>query len=368
MARTRTCIIHIGMNKTASTSLQRSLSLLKSDTFLYTKFKKHPANQSIPLRTIWEFDGVEVPGYHAAFGRGLSDVKELHDTWTKTLEDSLNDPKGRNLILSAEALSGKHVNAAYVERIAQQLRPHFDIIKVIGYVRPPVSYMQSLFQQLVKSGKAELKPMRLYPQYRRRLEPWIEVFGKNSVALAKFDRSDLKGGDIVTDFSARIGIDSRDIASSRTNESYPAEAICVLYAYHRFGGHLYRGEDAPRVNDALLSELSRLGASKIVFAEGLIRPVLKRHAEDIKGISDLLGTDLDDSAGHRKGNVGTEQDIFAIAARQRDRLLSLVDEHGSEHVPVKSTITGAPSSQLSAVAVAVETLMMSLMRHASAPS
>ena len=54
-------------------------------------------------------------------------------------------------------------------------------LRACGFVRSPASFMESVFQQRLKSGNATFNPRALYPGYRARLEKFDLALGRERV-------------------------------------------------------------------------------------------------------------------------------------------------------------------------------------------
>ena len=69
--------------------------------------------------------------------------------------------------------------------------------RVVAYVKRPISFMQSAFQQRIKTNLRRLDVASgLWPKYRDRLEKMDEIFGRENVDLHVFDSSTLIKGDV----------------------------------------------------------------------------------------------------------------------------------------------------------------------------
>ncbi len=75
------------------------------------------------------------------------------------------------------------------------------------YVRDPYEFATSAFLQRLKSGSTLDNPRRRLPlpEYRNKLQPYIDAFGRENVDIRIFDRRRFIGGDLISDFLAAIG-------------------------------------------------------------------------------------------------------------------------------------------------------------------
>ena len=87
-------------------------------------------------------------------------------------------------------------------------------MRVIGYVRPPVAFKTSLFQQRVKHGLGAFNIDGIRPKYRKRFRKFDTVFGTGNVTLRKFDPATFPDRCVVRDFCQQLGIPAPSPAPS----------------------------------------------------------------------------------------------------------------------------------------------------------
>jgi hypothetical protein len=110
-------------------------------------------------------------------------------------------------------------------------------IIIICYIRPPASYLPSSFQQTLKTRDIQhLDLDREYPFYRKKLEKFEKVFGRNSIIYSVFDKISLKNGDVTQDICSITGIEYQLLDIKRTNESLSRGASSLLFVYRKHGG------------------------------------------------------------------------------------------------------------------------------------
>lgn len=104
--------------------------------------------------------------------------------------------------------------------------------KVICYLRPPLDYFESSFQQQIKIGHPDPwnKTRTNIACLHTRLNNVDDIFGGESVQFVYYDRDSFPHGCVVMDFCQRTGIDfcRKDVV--RVNEGLNANAVKFLYA------------------------------------------------------------------------------------------------------------------------------------------
>lgn len=194
-------LLHIGMHKTGTSSLQTTLfdsrETLSNAGITYLDIED---NHSAAFYSLF-CDAPEK--YHVNRRRGIH-TKEQAATHNRTLRKRLTDKLAATdssiTIISGEDLS--LLPKAKVPELQRFLASFFDDVRVIGYARPPISFVNSLAQQSLKGG-ATMEHLTTHPPsptYQWRFQKFLDAFGKDKVTLRQFTRDALLNGCIVADF------------------------------------------------------------------------------------------------------------------------------------------------------------------------
>lgn len=302
----KVCWIHIGMHKTGSTSIQESLAKAgRGEGWSYVKLDSLP-NLNRALFAMFDSN----PNRHPVFVKqGLSPeaIAERRERLRGKLRRLIQKFKGGNLILSTEMAS--LMDQAGVQEMRDFLAPWFDEIRIIGYVRPPQAFKNSLFQEQVKHGKGTLNNMTL-PRYRMRFEKYDKVFGRENVMLREFKPSAFPNKCIVSDFCEVVGI-AAPAEVTRVNESLSREACGLLYAYRKFGPGYGTGEEVVRENNQLIAPLLQMEGTKFRFSNAIIGKT-PAELEDQAWMEERLGASLEEREDENGSEVGSEEDLLRI--------------------------------------------------------
>ena len=98
-----TCIIHVGMHKTGTTSIQQSLNGYSDDEFYYARLGQG-ANHSLPMFSLFS-PAPEEYRIHRANGIRGKRLKDHIDLLRLDLERSITEANGRSMIISGEAIA-----------------------------------------------------------------------------------------------------------------------------------------------------------------------------------------------------------------------------------------------------------------------
>jgi hypothetical protein len=218
-------ILHIGMHKTGSTSIQNSFNGIQTAELTYADLGS--ANHSLPLYTAFADDPTDFH-LHRRSNKTESEVLAIQTKLLEQLEQQLSGFSGQRLLISGEDMS--RLPPSGVQRLKEVCVRYFDDIQVRAYVRTPTEFRTSMFQQALKGG------LRCYehqdPQYRFRFEKYQAIFGSTKVGFRLFAPARFPGQSVVQDFAQWIGVDPSQIVEKRANEGLPLEAAQLLMLFN----------------------------------------------------------------------------------------------------------------------------------------
>lgn len=310
----RTLYLHIGMHKTGSTSIQESLCHCNTETALYIPFG--PINHSVGAMTVF---GEHPERYHIHRRQGLSreSVMALRKEMIEQLLVGLAAPQN-TLILSGEDFSLLSFDA--VSQLHKILTLAIERIQIIAYVRTPVGYASSSFQQLVGGGLNHWAGHA--PCYRDRFEKYIQIFGRTAVEIVPYRRETLIGGDVVDDFLHRIGQPDLKLPRPRSNSSQSLEIVAAQYWINKHAKAVLPPAQTGALRQAVGAAIKTLGQStRLRFAEAAV--VDEAVAQDVAWLESVTDFTLrDDPIDATEHEVASEAALLAYGADQL-RALSL---------------------------------------------
>jgi tetratricopeptide (TPR) repeat protein len=227
-----TFYIHIGVHKTGTKSIQHTLSGNREKLLAHgiNSFPGEP-NHGPALISLLS----ERPHRENRNLRKHVDTPEKAASFNASIGHKITKALARNrspkMVISGEGLSG--LSETEMHRLKQLLGPYAAGYRIIVYVRDPYEYSNSASLQRLKAGSVLGDSYRNIPlpNYRRRLEKFIAVFGRDNVDIRVFHPQHFVGGDLVPDFLSAIG-ESPELAKSlkvvRANESMSHEAALIL--------------------------------------------------------------------------------------------------------------------------------------------
>ncbi len=228
-------ILHYGMHKTGSSSIQDTLYNLDSSEFTYIHFGQ--PNPSLQVTQGFS-EGWEKRPVFARQHLKKEDVESRTVRARKAVLKQFRSIKTDRAVFSAEAFA--HLNRQELKEFINLVRPFTSEIRAIGYVRSPKSYTESVFQQKIKRSRIKLGEPLVNINYKRLIEGLDEALGKSNVEVYEFNRDTLQGGCVVRDFCYRSGIAVQDNKIVSSNESLSRPAVQLLYILWKYYPEFYR--------------------------------------------------------------------------------------------------------------------------------
>ncbi|BES66413.1 hypothetical protein SANA_28520 [Gottschalkiaceae bacterium SANA] len=289
--------LHVGANKTASTSIQCSLvsnrERLKKygDGYLFPK--AWGANKSRSFKYLCFDNKSELKGrFKKIFGE--KSVEEYNREILDTMITELKDFNGQNYIFSGEDLH--HLirrNMARTRELLELLVPNCEI-RVIFVIRNYRSFMNSNTQQTAIGGKSEKKVLlymyRKGEFFRKAIRHLRLVYGAENLKLFTFEDSLQHKLGPVGFFLEQIGVEEEDIGDfkiERKNESMSNRATKMVFWINEKTAKLdlvgYRDEKALRKFNKRFRSIS--GSDRYTLDKKILRlfyPQMKKEGTWLK--------------------------------------------------------------------------------------
>jgi hypothetical protein len=258
LKRFNKCVLHIGTEKTGTTSLQKMLllnheALLEQGFFVprslspYAKLLNHERLTTFSLADNKFNDDVRRSA-------GVTDTDSLERHRAKVIADfdkELNNlpDEPHTLLLSNEHLSSRLTSTDEIEILKTTLERYVEKIEILVYLRPQFSLALSGYNQAIKAGHHSVSVLpsfeptqlpakhwanRYYFDYLKILTNWETVFGVENIHPRLFTLRDLVEADIIADYASFIGLDLHHlVVPSRENETLSPLALRLLEVINR---------------------------------------------------------------------------------------------------------------------------------------
>ncbi len=330
-------VLHGGMHKTGSTSIQEAFEGYVDSSVRYARLSI--PNHSIPIRAAYSFFPWQIPQYRRIGKTAASSIRAKYH-FRSIIKDELTTPAER-LIFSAEELGSmpKHAVAAFV----RSLRRYAETVTAIVYVREPMSFASSVFQQQIRAGRAVFEIPQ--PNYRRRLGTLGGVLGRDAVQFVLFDPDTFPGRSVVSDFCQRVGVAPEGLRapSARSNKSLSLESTALLYCWNRSNFGQIRTVSGVSAIREMLGELEKTFRSPFRLSDSIVHSGL--NWEDVRWMESYTGIARETVAKLApetcQCRVSSEADLIEIAQDSIKRL-----QEAMEALGIASSITDRPEVAL----------------------
>ena len=236
--------LHIGTEKTGSTSIQRYLAKnrvrLREEGIL---FPLAPGLDNQRALTAIAEENSEDSALQEIFDiRNPGDLQRFRKELRGKLKEELNAAGCSHVVMSNEHCSSRLRDHSQVEYLRAFLGEFFDRIRILVYIRRQDDFLVSTYSTMVKTGRTNpIHVPTMKGQLRRYdhwdlLSRWAEVFGRENMICRKYDRSELVDGDIIHDFGVQAGVPTTPDYERpvMTNESLDADALEFLRIFNRY--------------------------------------------------------------------------------------------------------------------------------------
>ena len=264
-------ILHIGTEKTGSTSIQSFLHLnrrrLARGGWLYPETAGRPSNNALVVHAKDAPEADLLPkGLDARDPEAIADwqVRFVVEHCAEVLPFLRSG--NATLVYSSEHLQSRLCAPEEIRRLARLLRALVDEVRVVVWLRRQDRYALSAHGTAIKAGSAAgfdfaaINARGPYYDYRLLLDNWAAVFGDEAMAVRVFERERMVGGDVVTDFRSLTGVGERLRglrAPKAENRALSGAALGVLRAYNagRFDATRFEGFDPRALRPWLIRRL-----------------------------------------------------------------------------------------------------------------
>ncbi len=301
------------MHKTGSSSVQHNLAGIKNPDGWCLFSVGGRSNMGPALFAMFN----PAPHNYQWFARGGDTPEEVAAKgarWREELREGIMAVKDGTFIISAEGLS--NFSMEDVISLREFLLPLCDEIRVIGYVRPPVAFKISRFQENVKQGHSEFNVAKIRLNYRGKFKKFDRIFGKENVILRKFDPASFPNQCLVADFCQQIGIKfPEDTPVRRINESLSREACGMVYAYRKFGPGFGVGKNVIKENMRLIKPFLAMRGAKFDVSRSILNAALEHERKDIEWMEKRLGVSLGEVDKGGNSAITSEDDLLTITRK-----------------------------------------------------
>lgn len=296
-----TIYLHFGSDKTGSTTIQDYLHTYRDElsnnfNIVYAPDKWQPFLASYMANSDLNF-GFNIETNETNFKK----VKERDFHYLSRLKERLKESKnGSNFVVSFEGFH--QLDEPQIKKMKEFFLDYTDNIKIIYYLRPPLSYAVSATSQCIRTGRLiqEHPPVQPYKKYIKR---FLSCFEKKDIILRPFIKENLYQEDVLMDFLNEIGVKISNGIPKKTNQENESLSDVACH----IGNEVIRKIE-PFITEKNISiytmghhlniELLKIKGEKLKLTPKQAQSVLERANENSKYIYDEFGLSL-----HEKNEI-----------------------------------------------------------------
>lgn len=248
MTRKPQIVVHIGTEKTGTTTLQSALnsadSRLRANGIAYLPTPGRADSRALAAACLTK------PGYDEYLRKESIDTAEklsafrdrvFADVRTRIAELPDNC---HSVVISSEHFHSRLRTRESVQYLQTCLAPATERIRIVCYLRRQVDVATSFYSTLLKTGGTETleqavrrvcRPNNHYYNYQAMLELWADVFGPDALEVRRFGPEHLQGGSIVSDFLYHLALpaDAIPLPGSTRNRSINRAGQALIRALNK---------------------------------------------------------------------------------------------------------------------------------------
>lgn len=242
-------IIHIGMPKTGSSSIQEFLALnadqLAQRGFRYARFHARFGSQfELGVSTLTKA-GQMINDFTAKRVLGLHDLdaqKEYTARYLDFLDTGLNDWNEPIFLASSEHLVPWLPTPELVGHLQDNLQARFaDGVRYVLYIRPQIALLTSSYSERMRRGEkisldTHLEQAVEWANYNQLVWRWEAAIGAENLDVRLMIPDTLESGDLLTDFCAAVGVDPAGL--TRPEITNPSLSRAQIQWRYRLNQHL----------------------------------------------------------------------------------------------------------------------------------
>lgn len=315
----RRVIVHYGILKTGSSSIQETLyqnrTVLK--TVCYPDLGL--ANGSLTIAHAFAEPRNLVDRHLVA---NLATAQVNRRLARHRLSQALARSGSAVPVLSAEVISW--FSDGEISALDEFLRSAGLVPSYVGYIREPVSYLRSVFQETLKTqmpvknilmrGRARFFYRRHYTDIVDRLDA---VAGQDNVAAFAFDRSGFPGGDVVQHFLGLLGQSVSGLPITRVNEGLSLLAVKLLFTYRRLLDRHDSAIGSPASQPAFIAALGQLPGREFQLSPELVSEITAANAPMFEWSARRLDRPLHPPVAEGEG-VRFEEELMSFSQDEVD--------------------------------------------------
>lgn len=279
-------LIHIGTNKTGTSSLQ---------SFIYSNKEK-----LLKFGVLYPEIGIETSAHHnfVRWVKTKSEDDQFYDDFRKSI-----DPfKPEKVLFSSESF-----HTLENPDLLLKFFPKGQT-KIVVYIREHAAYLSSWYQQALQARNTSIgfdEFIQIFSaDYKKLITKWVNTFGKENVFVRNYNREDLYDRDIVSDFLSNYLEFDKSVFKSLLLEKNPSIAGNLLYIKRILNQVITKQESLSIVYEIVeLTKLKPEFKGKIALDPQILAKISFLYREDRKWLKKNYGISIEPIKEIKKGHL-----------------------------------------------------------------
>ena len=237
MPSTQKLFLHIGTEKTGTTTLQTLFSdnraRMAETGVLYPRI---PGPVNHVGAALYALDLEDRPDLRSSLGlQTTAELAAYRNGFVETLSREAATSGCDAVLISNEHLSSRLTQKPQIDRLVQGLRQITQDIRVIVYLRPQYELAPSWYSTSIKSGNTDTFSApsgdgNYFYNYDKLLRNWEDAVGQSNITVRLFGRENFAGANLIDDFFDALGMKRPGglAIPSDKNKSLDAETLEFL--------------------------------------------------------------------------------------------------------------------------------------------
>ena len=228
--------IHIGLEKTGSTSIQKYCShhrkRLSKKGILYPSSLGQKNHTKLAL-VLPDYAKIDFLRRQSGITT-LQQIRTASQRLQRALRTEIIDCQPHTVIVSNEHLSSRLTTPEEIQRLRTFLLPFARTLTIYVYLRPQEQLILSRYSTYIRCGGTKnfaeylQLPRPVFLNYASLLNQWSAVFDDNNIQVRLFNRDALEEGNVVTDFIKQLPLADPDLPQADAGSSNISLPIATL--------------------------------------------------------------------------------------------------------------------------------------------
>lgn len=317
-ANNKKIIVHFGTHKTGSSSIQNAFYELNSERIDYLCYKQPNSSQIIGNAFF------KPENLYRKRKDGIKRYSEIRSLARSRLDKIIEAAGGKESVLSAEVIS--YLDYDELNELVNYLKRWYEEVRFVGYVREPVGFTVSAFQEVLKRRYLSLDSFK--PIYDRFVENIESIIGVNNVDVYLYDRLAFPGGSVVNHLFGLLDFDCSILDGRKDNASLSLSATKILFSYRFLEGESEGDVGHPKSLSLFLNALSKVGGEKFSVTNKLADKIKTRNERVVGWLKSRFGDSYVRISEGAEYGISCERDLLEFSQFEIDQFFTIASQEG----------------------------------------